>query len=185
MRFPFIHGRAVCRNGVLGIALLLLISSRGLEGAQPKPKAPPAPKPPAAVNKAGANKGAAKQAARPMPAEQLERMLNMSPEEREKTLSKLPPAQQQNVRNRLNNLDKMPPEQRALNLQRTRQLEKLSPARRQAVTQQIQGMSNLSVKEKRQILNSPDFNRNFSPDEQDLIRERFPNAARGAQPKPN
>ena len=154
-----------------------------LEAGQPKAKAPAAPKPPAAKtpNQANkqANQQANKQAAKAVPADQLEKLLNMSPEEREKNLSKYPPAQRQNLQNRLNNLDKLTPEQRAQRLDRTRRLESLPPARRQAVNQQMQAIANLpTVQERRAVIRSPEFQKNFSPEEQQLIRDRFPGAAK-------
>jgi hypothetical protein len=147
-----------------------------LKAAQPKIKPPPVsklPKPQAAP------KPAARPAAKAVPADQLEKLLNMSPEEREKNLSKYPPAQRQNLQNRLNNLDKLSPEDRAQRLDRTRRLESLPPARRQAVTQQVQSIRQLpTVKERRAAINSPEFQKNFSPEEQQLIREQFPGAAK-------
>ena len=101
----------------------------------------------------------------------------MSPEERQKALSKLPAAQRQQVQNRLDNLDRLSPAQREQRLNQARQLEQLPPARRQAVTRQIQGMNGRSIADQRQALNSPEFKQNFSPEEQQLVRDRFPAAA--------
>ncbi len=108
-------------------------------------------------------------------------MLKMSPEEREKNLSKLPPAQQTRLRNQLNNLDRMTPAQRARNVWiKISRLEKLPPERRQAVTKQVQSMNGLSVADQREFLHSSEFARNYSPDEQQIVRERFPAAASDA-----
>jgi hypothetical protein len=164
------------------MALALAVSTGQAQGGQGKVKPVPAPRPPAKVARQ-ANKQAAKQAARQaakqVPAEQLERLLNMSPEEREKALanSKLTPAQQQNLQKRLDNLDRLNPAQRATQLERTRELEKLPVARQQAVTNQIKGMSDLSIADQRQLLNSPEFGKTFSPEEQQIVRERYPAAA--------
>ncbi len=162
---------------IAGAIVLMLASSSGqVEGAQTKVKPPPAPRPAAKpAAKPGSNQG--KQPARPVPAEQLERLLNMSPEERQKALSKLPPPQQKQLQNRLDNLDRQSPAQRAETLERTRQLEKLPPERQQAVTNQIKGMNGLSFADQREILNSPEFGKNFSPEEQQIVRERYPQAA--------
>ncbi len=160
-------------------SVLLLALSGGIEAGQPK--APPAPKPAKPVNPRPANKAAnqaARQAVRQAPAEELRRFLNMSPEEREKNISKLTPAQQQRMRNQLGRLDNMPPEQRERRLTELGKLEKLNPERRQAVTQQMQSIATLPVPQRRAYLHSQEFNRNFSPDEQEIIRERFPGAAR-------
>lgn len=101
----------------------------------------------------------------------------MSPEERQKALSKLPPPQQKQLQNRLDNLDRQSPAQRQQTLDRLRQLEKLPPARQQAVTRQIQGMNGTSIADQRQYLNSPEFAKQYSPEEQQIIRERFPAAS--------
>ncbi len=146
-----------------------------LEAAQPKVKTPAAPKPQPSPKQA---RQANKQAPRPVPADQLEKLLNMSPEERQKNLSKFPPAQRQNLENRLNNLDKLSPQQRAQRLDRARRLENLPPARRQAVNREVQGIQQMPFAERQARLHSPEFNQTYSPEEQQLIRETFPGAAK-------
>src|SRR4051812_7123561 len=47
------------------------------------------------------------------PNAQVERLLEMSPEQRERALEKLPPQQQANFRKRFEQFDKLPPEERA------------------------------------------------------------------------
>jgi hypothetical protein len=167
-----------CGTVLLGTAALWLASSGRLEAAQAK-KPPPPPKPPAKIAppKPG-NGNPNKQPAKPIPAEQLGRLLNMTPEQREKNLSKLPPPQRQRLENQLNNLDKMSPEQRAQRLDQISRLEKMPPARQQAVTKEMQSIQALPVPERRARLHSPEFNQTYSPEEQQLIRERFPGAAR-------
>lgn len=97
----------------------------------------------------------------------------MNPEERQRALSKLPPQQQKQIQNRLDNLDRMNPAQRQQQLERARQLEALPPDRRQAVTRQIQSMNWMSIADQRQLLNSPEFAKNYSPAEQQIVRDRF------------
>src|SRR3984885_12006571 len=155
--------------------MLVVCSLAGvrLDAGQAKVRRPPPTRQakPQAAPKQGNKQGAPKQ----VPADELEKMLKMSPEEREKSLSKYPPAQRQNLENRLNNLDKLTPEQRAQRLDQARRLESLPPARRQAVNQQIQGIRQLPPgPARRAALHSPEFEKNFSPDEQQLIREQFP-----------
>jgi hypothetical protein len=151
------------------------LGSLRLEAGQPKvniPAIPKTPKPP------GSRPGA-KQAAKAVPADQLQKLLKMSPQDREKNLSKLPPAQRTRVENQLNNLDKMTPERRAQRLDQISRLEKLPPARRQAVTKEMQSIRQLpTVGERRAAIHSPEFEKNFSPEEQQLIREQFPGAAK-------
>jgi hypothetical protein len=172
VRVSFI--RSVIVAGAL--ALALAAGTGQAQGAQQKVKPPPAPKP--AQTPKQAAKQAARQAAKQVPAEQLGKLLNMSPEEREKALanSKLTPEQRQRVQNQLDNLDRMSPAQREQRLNRISQLEKLPQARQQAVTKQIQGMNNLSIADQRQMLNSPEFGKNFSSEEQQIVRDRFPAA---------
>jgi len=158
------------------VLIVYSLAGVGLEAGQPKVKAPAPPKTPTPKQAA---KQAARQAAKQVPAETLQKLLNMSPEDREKTLSKLPPAQRTRAENQLSNLDKLSPEQRARRLDQLGRLEKLTPARRQAVTQQMQSIRNLpTVKERRAVIQSPEFQKNFSPEEQQLIREQFPGAAK-------
>jgi hypothetical protein len=147
-----------------------------LEAGQTKPKPPPPPKP---AKPAAAPKGGNNQAAKPVAADQLQKMLDMSPEDRQKTLAKLPPEQRKNVENRLNALDKMTPEKRAQQLDQTRRLESLPPARRKAVTDEMKTISDLPQgAARRAIIQSPEFQKAFSPEEQQLIRDRFPGASK-------
>lgn len=173
MRVLFIPG--LTRGSLSGMIALALASSASLMGGQPKARvaSPAAPRPQAAKPPAAKRAGGGKA----VQADQLEKLLNMTPAEREQELSRLPPAQRQRVQNRLDNLDRMNPAQRAQNLERARQLEQLPPDRRQAVTRQIQSMNGLSIADQRQILHSPDFNQNYSPQEQEIVRERFAAAA--------
>lgn len=169
MRVPF-H-RLSALPGALALALLIGVPSAWAGQSKAKPAAPAA--------RPGANKGGGNPAAAPkrVPAEQLEKLLNMSPEDRQKTLSKLPPQQQKQLQTRLDNLDRQSPAQRQQSLDRLRQLEKLPPARQRLVTGQIQSMNKLSFADQREILNSPQFAKQFSPEEQQIVRERFPQAA--------
>jgi hypothetical protein len=86
-------------------AAVLVLPVSAQTGKKPAAHAAPAPSPAPA-------KPAAKQAnppARgPVPAEQLERLLNMTPEQRQKALSQLPPGRRQQLQTRLDNLDSLP-----------------------------------------------------------------------------
>jgi hypothetical protein len=173
VRIPFIRGVVTA-----SACALMLAWTAELEGGQVKKPAPP-PKPPAAKpqggNKAGGNKaGGGKQ----VPAQELRRLLDMPPEQRGKALanSNLTPQQRQQVQNQLDNLDRMAPAQREQRLNQISQLEKLPPARQQAVKGQIQSMNGLSIADQRQFLHSPEFSQKYSPEEQQIIRDRFPPA---------
>lgn len=160
--------------------LYLLASSGSLCAGQGKSKVP------SAVGKAaGAAAKAARNPGRPVPADQLRKMLGMSPEQRQKALdaSKLTVPQRERVQKQLDTLDRMPPAQREQQLNWIGRLETLPAPRQRAVNQQIQAMNGMTVAQKRAIIQNPEFEQRFSPEEQDLIRERFPNAARDPRVK--
>jgi len=104
----------------------------------------------------------------PLPAPAVERFLQMSPEDRERALSRLTPERRQQMEERLNRLQKLPPEQ----MQRLQDLypafQNLRPVRRQAVRQEIQQLRLLKPAERRDRLNSDA--RDFSPEEMDILR---------------
>jgi hypothetical protein len=156
--------------------LPILVSSAGLAVAQsPKATAKQAAKLPAATQ---GTKQPTKQTKGPVAVEVLEQFLNMPPAQREQALAKLPPGRRQQIETRLNNLESLPPEQRAKQLDRAKRLESLPPGRRQAVRQEIQSLREMTLRERRMRLRSDEFNRDYSSEEQQLIREPFPNAVR-------
>ena len=114
----------------------------------------------------------------PVPAEQLQMLLNMSPEEREKALSGLAPKRREQIERRIENLESRPPQVREQMLNLAIRLEKLPDDRQPVVREEIQGLRQMTVRERRERLHSEDFNRDYSPEEQQLIRDHFPNAAR-------
>jgi hypothetical protein len=81
----------------------------------------------------------------------VERLLAMSPEQRERVLEKLPPTQQENLRRRFEQFDKRPPEERARLLKAWERLESLTPERREVLTRQMQAF-NAVADERRLIL---------------------------------
>jgi Protein of unknown function (DUF3106) len=145
--------------------------------AQKKPPAnPPAPhasKPP----NANANRP------KENPAQQLERFQKMSPGDREKALSKLPADRRARVEQQLQNLDKLTPEQRAKRFQRLEALQNLPPQRRQLVRQEIEDLRSLPTGLRRDRLYGEDM-KQFSPQEQQLIRDSFPNITRSQPVQP-
>jgi hypothetical protein len=139
----------------------------------------------ATVTPAPAPKTAAKPANKPaapvrgpVGAEQLERLLNMTPEQRQKALSQLPPGRRQQLHTRLDNLDSLPADRRTKQLDQLKRLESLSPQRQQAVRQEFQNINAMTFKERRERLHSDEFNQTYTPEEQQLIRDRFANAAK-------
>lgn len=145
--------------------------------AWPAQKKPPASPPPPRIAKPGkANQP------KENPVDQLERFQQLSPQDREKELSKLPPARRARVEQQLANLAKLTPQQRARRLERLRTLQSLPPARRQAVRQEIQDLRSLPPRLRAARLNGEEM-KTFSPVEQQLIRDIFPRLSRG-QPEP-
>lgn len=152
-------------------AVFLTAGGAALQGGQARAHIAPAERPPAATPKA------AKKQAKQVPADQLDRLLKMSPEERERELSRLPANQRKQVQNRLDTLDRLSPAQRQQRIDRLREMEQLPPERQQAVTGQIRSMNQMSIADQREYLHSPGFGQSFSGDEQQIIRERFPAAS--------
>ena len=118
----------------------------------------------------------------------------MPPQEQEKALRndpsfrQLPPERQQELVNRLRDFNNRPPEQRQQILNRMETFEHLPPNQRQqlramygqmrelpddrrfAVRQAARQLSGMSPGERERMLNSPQFQRRFSPQEQNLVR---------------
>jgi len=105
----------------------------------------------------------------PLPAPAVERFLQMSPEDRERALSQLPPERRQDLEQRLNRLQQLPPEQ-AQRLQNVYPaFMNLRPVRRQAVRQEIQELRQMKPAERKDRLNSDTGN--FSPEEMSILRQ--------------
>jgi len=115
------------------------------------------------------------------------RLYQMTPEQRERVLEKLPPAQQDRARKTLEAFDKLPKEQqqqRILQAERLASLppeqerevrqsvqsfQKLPPERKQAVRQALGRLQNMTPERRDQVVNSEQFKSLFSPDEQTII----------------
>jgi hypothetical protein len=93
----------------------------------PKPAIPP---------KAGAGRLSAPNGA-------VERLLAMSPEQRERVLEKLPPSQQDKLRKRFEQFDARPPEEKARLLGMWKKLESMPPEKRELLTRQMQAFNAL------------------------------------------
>lgn len=105
----------------------------------------------------------------PLPAPAVERFLQMSPEDRERALSQLPPERRQQVEKQLSRLQQLSPEQ-AQRLQDVYPaFENLGPMRRQAVRQEIQELRQMRPALRKDRLNS-DMG-NFSPEEMGILRQ--------------
>jgi uncharacterized protein DUF3106 len=102
---------------------------------------------------------------------QLERLSQMSPEDRETQLSRLPPQRRQLIERRLNRYMQLSPEQRQRLRERYEAFEKLPVDRQDALRDELQYLRSLRPVLRRQRLNSPELQQSFSPDEQRLLRE--------------
>jgi hypothetical protein len=91
-----------------------------------------------------------------------------------KYLAQLPPKQ----RTQLENLSQLPPEQLANRLRRLDLLNSLTPERKLAVTQEIDSIKLMRFVQRRARLHSREFEQSYAPDELELIRDTFPNAAK-------
>ena len=159
MRLPI----AVAALAVVGAGVCPLAAQRRGPG---NPGRMTAPKPP--------NIGGQRQnPERENPAKELERFQKMSPQDREKALSKLPAARRARVEQQLQRLDSMTPEQRERQLRRVEAFQSLPPERRKVVQQEIQDIRTLPPVLRRDRLYGEQM-KQFSPEEQQLIRGSFP-----------
>jgi hypothetical protein len=126
--------------------------------------------------------------------EWLRKNQNLPPAEQERALRndpsfrQLPPERQQQLVNRLRDFNSRPPEQRQRILDRMETFEHLPQGQRQqlrsmygqmrdlpddrrmAVRQATRQLGGMSPAERERMLNSPQFQRRFSPQEQNLVR---------------
>jgi hypothetical protein len=185
-------------------AVLLLATAAFAEPqkGQPKDAFRPAPRGPAAggVPKVPRKTGDAKAAPRiGLPNENIERLLAMPPEQRDRVLEKLPQAQQDRLRQRFEQFDKRPPEERARLLEAWKRVESLEPEKRELLTNQLRAFNALPDERRKVIgpalnqlrrmtpeqranrLKNENFRARFSEDELRMmsdIAENYPIAAR-------
>ncbi len=145
-----------------------------LSAQQKKPPKPAAPSKPAAGGKPGGGLKNPQVKA----VEDLDRFSKMSPQDREKALSKLPPQRRAAFEQRLEHYQKLTPEQQARVRQRVEEMESLPKDRQNAVRQEIQRITALPGPQRKRILSSEEFRQRFSPDEQRLVLGAFPNIQR-------
>jgi hypothetical protein len=212
MRPSGINARAVKVLTVLlsfWLPAAVLVAPAAVLVAQEKPPKPkPPPKPAAAPAKAPAQKPAQQQQnqakvqevnkqaravqqalnAQNLPAGlTLQRLSQMSPEERAKALSNLPPARQVNIEKRVENYANEPPEQQAREQQQESRMAALPPERRAQVRQSLMDLNSIQPPRRGVVLlelnklggmtddqrlnymNRPGFRRNFSAQEIQLM----------------
>ncbi len=155
---------------IAGAVLFVCGAVSPLAAQQRKPPRPPpppqhaaSPKPNAAVKRLNEN-----------PAKELDRFTKMSPEAREKELSKLPPQRRAAFEQRLARYQRMTPEQQERFKEKLEIMRRLPKERQNAVRQEIERLRSLPFAERKKALNGEEFKQNFSPDEQKLIRDPFP-----------
>jgi hypothetical protein len=118
-----------------------------------------------------------------------ERLMQMTPEQRERALEKLPPDQQTQIRQRLERFDSLPALQRERRIQQYQQFSSLPPEKQRLVTKQIQALNRLpddrrplvlaEVQKLRRVpeserqgrLASGEFKAKFSPAEQQILSD--------------
>jgi hypothetical protein len=162
-------------------AVVLLVSTASAD-KNPKPPKPPPP-PPKAHTNGGAGAGAA--APKRASDEQIRKLSEMSPAQREKALSNLPPERRARVEAAIekwnqtpaqlkalnDKFQSLPPEQQKKIRQLSQRIKSLSPDRKAAVTQELNRLRNMPEDQREKRLNSPAIQKNFSPDEQAILRE--------------
>jgi hypothetical protein len=185
---------------VVGVLLLMAgVATCAQSTAEPKPaKAPKAPPPPRKELRPNAGTKAPKGGGAPRlgnPGNPVERLMAMPPEKREQVLEKLPPKQQENLRQRLDRFDKLPAAERARLNQMWNTFNSLPPEKQAIVTRQMQAFNNLPddrreilkpvlqrlrlMPEERRsrLLNSDEFKNRFSSGELQMltdISENYP-----------
>jgi hypothetical protein len=114
----------------------------------------------------------------PPPGDLLERFLDMSPEERAAALRDLPLERRRSLLQRLRDLELLRLDEQRNLRGRLQTLARLTPARRQVVREELQRLRDMSREQRRARLSSPEFAAAYSADEQQLVREVFPNLNR-------
>lgn len=95
----------------------------------------------------------------------------MTPEQRQRVLDRLPPERRALMESRMNRLEQLPPEQREQLKQRYLEFEALPQDRQDALRLEIQALRNIRPAIRQARMNSPAFNRQYSPDEQRILRQ--------------
>jgi len=119
----------------------------------------------------------------------VERLVNLSPEERKKALQKLPPDRRKQLEERLREYDRLTPAQKAklhgqyqsfsgLSVEQQARLRRLyqrfnnfPPDRQGALRTEVQKMQTLSDSERRSRMNSDEFRNRYNQREQALLAE--------------
>jgi hypothetical protein len=163
-------------------AAVLLLGTLMPALAADKPPRRANPPPPAARNPKGAPKLG-------NPGNVAQRLLQMSPEERERILSRFPPERQAQIRQRLQRLDSLPKQQQDRAIERYQTFSNLPPEKQDLVRRQIrafnalpddrrqmvgaafQRLRRMPEAERQARMSSPAFKSRFSPEEQQILAD--------------
>jgi phage-related protein len=116
-----------------------------------------------------------------------DRLMRMTPGDREKALSQLPPKRRQQLEQRMRNFQDLPPAVQTRRLDRLERLNSLPPqrqnevrqsmkdlqdlpdGRKKTINQEMNRMSRMTDDERAARMNSDDFRNRYSPDEQRMM----------------
>ena len=171
------------RNAALSLGLVTGWLTPALLGQNPARSAGAAASP----REAGRSQSPPKSSV-PHPGEQaVGRLSRMTPEEREKWLSSLPPARRRRIEQNLREFQEMPPAQQDRVLSRQALLDSLPPQRqnqvrrsvqqflnipedrKEVLNQEMQRMAPMSDEERRAHMNSEEFRNRYSANEQQMM----------------
>ena len=134
------------------------------------------------------------------PAAEIQQLMRMTPEERERALEKFPPARQAAIRERLQKFDSLPKPEQERRLQLGEIFAGLPPEKQDLVRRQIQAVNQLPddrrrmvlnwfqrlrrmpAEQRQQILESRQFRNRFSLAEQQMVGDLSRNLPPPAQP---
>jgi hypothetical protein len=155
---------------ISAFAVAVCLPAFGQTGKNNKPPkaagkvvAPKAASPPVAQQKA--------KAPAQIPNAQLNQLMNMTPEQREKLLANVKPERREDLTRRLERLDQLTPEQKAQLNWRFQEFQKLTPLRQQALRTEMQTLRDLRQPQRRQRIQSPEFREQYSPEEIQLMKD--------------
>ena len=160
---------------------------------RPRPEEDARGESPAGKNCTAAASGCGTQTQRPeagVPQAQIvDKLLKMSPAERESALSSLPPARRQNIEKRLEAIQQLPPAQQNRLLYRAEVLNSLPPERanqirgsikqfqqlpderKPVLNQEMRRLMAMPDEQRRDRMNSDDFRSRYSPGEQQMMQD--------------
>jgi predicted Fe-S protein YdhL (DUF1289 family) len=202
-------GRWLCTLGISAALIVLPCAAAAQNRPPAKQSAPPphsappnrAPTGNNSRNDRPPNAGVPQNAQRPSgngarvvtpPPNVQERWRNMTPQDRQRVLQneerlrRLPPAQQQVLRDRAQVWNRMTPEQREhIRTNVLPQWRQMPPDRKQAIRQRLRVLQNMPEYARNQRLNDPNFTRGMSEEDRSTLRDLSHLHVGGAMEPPN